>query len=368
MAGEPGRGRDVFVSYRRADTTFVVGHLVDRLEHELGEGRFFRDLDSIPYGMDYRQHTTDSLARCSAALVVIGPNWVGAGPQGRRIDDPTDLVRVEAEAVLARGIPVIPVLVEPAVDLPRLPLPEGLDGLRYRQALPLRPDPDYETDVARIVRVLRALIEPEPAPPAPPVDSPPPPPPPPPAGTPVPASTPAPAGTPVPAGTQRAGRGKLLGTLVVVALVVVGGVFAVTQLGDDSGEPDGTESPDTGGSETTAGSDTVCDALQVALDPAANNSSDVVELVLTNVGPDDLDPLSSTGLSFVASDGSLLSIDDLETGQRGGWFMPIALPVDATTNQFVVVTPPVNGRTLDRIVIRDVPRSGGFPSDCTYEL
>ena len=353
----------MFVSYRRADTNFVVGNLVDRLEHELGEGRFFRDLDSIPYGTDYRQHTTDSLARCSAALVVIGPNWVGAGPDGRRIDDPTDLVRVEAEAVLARGIPVIPVLVEPAVDLPRLPLPEGLDGLRYRQALPLRPDPDYETDVARIVRVLRELIDVQPPPPAPPVDTPPPPPPAPASG-PAPSSPPAPVRTPAPSGTQRAGRGKLVVGLIVVALVV-GGVFAVTQLGDDSDESDGT---DTGGSQNTAGSDTVCDALQVALDPAADNSGDVVTLVLTNVGPDDLNPLSSTGLSFVASDGALLSIDDLETGQRGGWFMPIALPVDATTNQFVVVAPPVDGRTLDRIVIRNVPRSGGFPSDCTYDL
>ena len=361
MAGDPGRGRDVFVSYRRADTNFVVGHLVDRLERELGEGRLFRDLDSIPYGTDYRQHTTDSLARCSAALVVIGPNWVGASPQGRRIDDPTDLVRVEAEAVLARGIPVIPVLVEPAVDLPQLALPAGLDGLRYRQALPLRPDPDFETDVARIVRVLRQLIDPAPAPPAPPVSSPPPPPPAP-ASTPASASTPKPASTSKPASTQRAGRGKLLAALAV-AVVVVGGVFAVTQLGDESDESDDTT--ETGSAETTEASGTVCDALQVVL---ARVSDDEVELVLTNVGQSDLDPLSSTGLSFVASDGSLLSIDALETGQRGGWFMPIALLSGANSTQFVVVTPAVGGRTIDRVAIRDVPLSGGFPVDCTYNL
>ena len=56
-------------------------------------------------------------------LAVIGPHWLAAGQDGqRRLDDPADFVRLEIEAALARGVRVIPVLVDGA----QLPRPEQL--------------------------------------------------------------------------------------------------------------------------------------------------------------------------------------------------------------------------------------------------
>jgi hypothetical protein len=51
---------------------------------------------------------------------MIGPQWLtvcereGARQGQRRLDDPDDFVRIEVESALARGIPVIPVLVDGA--------------------------------------------------------------------------------------------------------------------------------------------------------------------------------------------------------------------------------------------------------------
>jgi hypothetical protein len=59
------------------------------------------DFDSIPYGMNFRKHIKQTLARADVVVAVIGPSW--AGPQSnskRRIDDPKDFVRLEIAVTL----------------------------------------------------------------------------------------------------------------------------------------------------------------------------------------------------------------------------------------------------------------------------
>ena len=88
-------------------------------------------MDSIPYAVDFRKHLTEAVSRCEVLLAVIGDRWLDAafseGPQQgkRRLDEPGDYVRIEIEAALARGIPVIPVLVDQATmpSESKLPLP-----------------------------------------------------------------------------------------------------------------------------------------------------------------------------------------------------------------------------------------------------
>jgi len=52
------------------------------------------------------------IARCDVLLAVIGPRWLElSDDQGnRRIDDSSDIVRIEISTALQRGIPVIPIL------------------------------------------------------------------------------------------------------------------------------------------------------------------------------------------------------------------------------------------------------------------
>src|SRR5262245_28727874 len=94
----------VFVSYRRSDSPEVTGRIYDRLVEQFGPDRVFRDLDSIPAGVDFRAEIARGVEECGAVLVVIGPGWlVAADANGnRRLDDPNDFVRPEVEAALLR--------------------------------------------------------------------------------------------------------------------------------------------------------------------------------------------------------------------------------------------------------------------------
>src|SRR5205085_1535849 len=83
------------------------------------------------------------VGRCHVLLCLIGDDWLTtAGPTGgRRLDDAHDFVRIEVEAALHRGIPVIPVLVGTA-PVPRAEdLPPELNELAFRNGMAVPPNP-----------------------------------------------------------------------------------------------------------------------------------------------------------------------------------------------------------------------------------
>lgn len=163
-AAQPARpsghhAQGIFVSYRREDSADVTGRLCDALEREFGAENIFRDVDSIPLGVDFREHLGAAVQRCRVLLAVIGRNWTGSVEGGKsRIDDPADFVRVEVESAIARGVPVIPLLVGQATMPKADALPAALAPLAYRNGMSLRPDPDFRNDVARLCRDLRTHL------------------------------------------------------------------------------------------------------------------------------------------------------------------------------------------------------------------
>ena len=148
----------LFLSYRRSDSQDVSGRIYDRLIDHFGANHVFKDVDSIPLGVDFRKFVGDKVARCDALLAVIGPQWLETRNEagGRRLDDARDLVRAEVAAALARDIPVVPVLVGSAAMPDEAVLPEELRELAYRNAIPVRPDPDFHKDVSRLIEGLEA--------------------------------------------------------------------------------------------------------------------------------------------------------------------------------------------------------------------
>jgi hypothetical protein len=150
----------VFLSYRREDSIDLSGRIYDKLSAELGRTTVFKDIDSIPLGVDFRQHIEESLENCRVFLLVMRNNWRGQSlsSKGYRIDDPRDFIRIEVETALRRRIPVIPVLVQGA-DIPsESELPDGMRGIAYRQAIRVRSDPDFHRDCDRIVTSLRSNL------------------------------------------------------------------------------------------------------------------------------------------------------------------------------------------------------------------
>lgn len=150
----------IFISYRRQDAADVCGRMFDHLAAHFARDDLFKDVDSIGLGLDFRTIIADAVGSCDVVLVVIGPDWAHARDgQGRsRLLDPDDFVRIEVEAGLERDIAVIPVLVGGAAMPKRENLPESMHPLVYRNAIALRADPDFATDMQRLIRALESIL------------------------------------------------------------------------------------------------------------------------------------------------------------------------------------------------------------------
>lgn len=149
----------VFISYRRSDSEHIAGRIYDFLEKAFGREKVFKDVDSIPLGSDFREVIARHVAQCDVVVAVIGPTWLevvdGAGE--RRLDDPEDLVRLEIEAALSRDIPVIPALVAGSSMPARERLPDSIQSLVFRNAISIRPDPDFRKDMGRLTAAIRGI-------------------------------------------------------------------------------------------------------------------------------------------------------------------------------------------------------------------
>jgi hypothetical protein len=158
----------IFLCYRREDSADSTGRLYDRLITAFDEAAVFKDVDSIPFGVDFRSHVQQVIAKTQVVLVIIGRRWQEVTDQaGRvRLDDELDHVRVEIEAALSRpDILVIPVLVQDAKMPARARLSETLKPLTFRNGLAVRRDPDFHADADRLIRQLNEFFDEQTAPP-----------------------------------------------------------------------------------------------------------------------------------------------------------------------------------------------------------
>ena len=114
--------------------------------------RVFRDVQ-----VDFRDHIATQLESCEFFLAVIGRDWLELKGEHaiRRIDHPADHVRLETQVALGKGVPVIPVLVRGARMPTESELPDTLKDSSYRNAISVRPDPDFHRDMDRLVSQIK---------------------------------------------------------------------------------------------------------------------------------------------------------------------------------------------------------------------
>ena len=152
--------RAIFVSYRRDDSEGEAGRLFDDLVGVFGENSVFMDVAAIEVGRDFRKAIDDSVATCGVLLAVIGKEWTDAKNDAgqRRLDDPSDFVRLETASALRRDIPVVPVLVHGA-KMPRPEqLPDDLKELAYRNGVELT-HVRWNSDLQLLIKALRRYVE-----------------------------------------------------------------------------------------------------------------------------------------------------------------------------------------------------------------
>ena len=99
----------IFISYRRDDSQIASQSIYEALVKEIGFDQVFFDIDDIPYGVNFKTHLDRVVSECGIMLVMIGPDWSNAtdAKGQRRLDDPTDFVRIEVESAIERGLTVI---------------------------------------------------------------------------------------------------------------------------------------------------------------------------------------------------------------------------------------------------------------------
>ena len=149
----------ILISYRRADSGDVAGRIYDRLVAYYSRETVFKDVDSIPLGIDFRKHLSESVGACQVLLAVIGRNWIEPGGSERRLDDPRDFVRIEIETALERRIPIVPLLVQGTSMPSEEDLPPSLRPLAYYNAISIRPDPDFHQDMTRLIKGIEAHLQ-----------------------------------------------------------------------------------------------------------------------------------------------------------------------------------------------------------------
>jgi hypothetical protein len=154
MAARRGKtGPRIFISYRRDDASAHAGRLSETLSSEVRGAEIFIDVDSIDPGADFVHRINEAVGQCNVLIAVIGPNWQhAANADGSpRLADPNDYVRLEIEAAMVRGVPIVPALVNHATVLTATDLPESLAPLLRREAIELR-DVSWRSDVSRLAR------------------------------------------------------------------------------------------------------------------------------------------------------------------------------------------------------------------------
>lgn len=153
--------KNIFISYRRADSIATAGRIRDRLVQEFGREHVFVDVDDIPYGEDFEKVLAEKIDHCSVLLAIIGPNWQGGNIGQSRLHGDIDYVGVEIGTALARGaIAVIPVLVDGARMPTAEQLPDSLKALTRRNGIELR-NTQFGSDAERLVSAINAATSPE---------------------------------------------------------------------------------------------------------------------------------------------------------------------------------------------------------------
>jgi amino acid transporter len=146
---------NIFISYRREDSSGHAGRLLDRLGSYFGEEHVFIDIDTIQPGADFSEVIDERVGSCAVMLVVISARWLTSSDSHgtRRLDNPDDFVRREIRGGIEHGVTLIPVLVGGASMPTVSDLPPDIADLASKQACELH-DKGFHRYVDQMVSVV----------------------------------------------------------------------------------------------------------------------------------------------------------------------------------------------------------------------
>jgi hypothetical protein len=146
---------DVFISYRREDTSGYAGRLYDQISAHFGAEHVFMDVTTIEPGSDFVEVIEQRVGACDALIALIGKNWLTSKDEQNRVrlGRSGDFVSVEITAALKRNVEVVLLLVGGAKMPLQQELPESLQLLARHQAVEVS-DAHFTRDVADLIQSL----------------------------------------------------------------------------------------------------------------------------------------------------------------------------------------------------------------------
>ena len=150
----------IFISYRRDDSRLMCDRIVEYLGAIYGLPQIFRDIETIPGGVDFRAAIETGLRDCKIILVVIGPQWATIRQANGypRLADPRDFVRLEIEYAIQHRIPILPLLVQGAQMPPPQMVPGSLQPVIYQNYRVVRPNPDFHRDMHIVLQDITRYV------------------------------------------------------------------------------------------------------------------------------------------------------------------------------------------------------------------
>jgi hypothetical protein len=153
--------RPILLVYRQEDSLAMAGRVQMRLAAIFGKERVLTHLPLKSSPADGNEPAMP-IRIIGVMLVVIGPRWLDLvdDQKMRYIDDPNDRVRLEIEAAMQRGIPIIPLLVDGAHMPSSTHLPPSIQGITRRSGLQVQYDPYFDGDLRKVVATMRRWVSP----------------------------------------------------------------------------------------------------------------------------------------------------------------------------------------------------------------
>jgi hypothetical protein len=147
----------IAISYRRSDSSAIAGRIADRLAAKYGRESIFIDVESVPFGTDFRKYIQEVWSEIKVLIVVVGPRWLGVeegAVAAARILERKDVVRIEVEMALKRDLPIIPILVDGAVMPTHEQLPRSLRTFSDRNAAAVDGGRDFHPHMDRLIQTI----------------------------------------------------------------------------------------------------------------------------------------------------------------------------------------------------------------------
>lgn len=145
----------VFISYRRSESLQDSERICDYLSSHLSAANVFKDVHTISKGSAFQTVIRKALSTTDAVLVLIGPRWLNLrlGSGLRRLEDPSDYVRLELQMALERhpNCLIIPVLIDNTPMPQENQMPDGLQLLASFTPAVVRTNAYFLRDMQAIV-------------------------------------------------------------------------------------------------------------------------------------------------------------------------------------------------------------------------